>query len=140
MKNLWFCIFPFIFFYSGNDVIHQLTKGRNSSLYVSITSTNKTISHTVYGQFSVSSEEQNYSLHIADYKNGSLGTVISFFQIEIWFFSLLHSWQKHDQTLAKSLVLFVFGFGCFGVFFEGETCYYFSLSEILFYIIQCLHF
>lgn len=59
-------------YWIGNDVIHQLTKGRNSSLYVSITSTNKTISHTVYGQFSVSSEEQNYALHIADYKNGSL--------------------------------------------------------------------
>lgn len=59
-------------YWIGNDVIHQLTMGRNSSLYVSITSTNKTISHTVYGQFSVFSEKQNYRLHIADYKNGSL--------------------------------------------------------------------
>lgn len=59
-------------YWIGNDAIHQLTKGRNSSLYISITSTNKTISNTVYGQFSVSREEQKYKLHIADYENGSL--------------------------------------------------------------------
>lgn len=130
-------------------MIHQLTKGRNSSLYVSITSTNKTLSHTEFGQFSVSSEEQSYTLHIADYKNGSLGTVISFFsahllfnKIEIWFFSLLHSWWKHDQTLAKSLVLFVFGFGCFGVFSREGLVFislYLKFYFILFsvYIFNC---
>lgn len=103
-QSLWFCIFPFIFFYSGNDVIHQLTMGRNSSLYVSITSTNKTISHTVYGQFSVFSEEQNYRLHIADYKNGSLGTVNCFFYSAHLLFNKIDTWFFHCCIVGGNMI------------------------------------
>lgn len=57
----------------GNDVIHQLTKDRNSSLYITITSSyNGMVSFIMYNQFSIDGEEQKYTLRVADPGYGSL--------------------------------------------------------------------
>lgn len=61
---------------TGNDVIHQLTKDRNSSLYITITSSyNGMVSFIMYNQFSIDGEEQKYTLRVADPGYGSLGNV-----------------------------------------------------------------
>ena len=59
---------------SGNDVIHTLTKGRISTLYVTIQMADDAeVLYQIYGQFSVSDEDRNYKLYLADPGNGSLG-------------------------------------------------------------------
>ncbi|XP_062570751.1 ficolin-2-like, partial [Saccostrea cucullata] len=60
-------------YWIGNDVIHQLTKERNSSLYVSITLQNDTRLYELYHQFSVSDEADNYRLFLGGPVNGTLG-------------------------------------------------------------------
>ncbi|XP_062595943.1 fibroleukin-like [Saccostrea cucullata] len=60
-------------YWIGNDVIHQLTKGRNSSLYVSITLTNGTTLYELYNQFSVSGESDKYRLFLGGPATGTLG-------------------------------------------------------------------
>ncbi|XP_061190784.1 fibroleukin-like [Saccostrea echinata] len=57
----------------GNDVIHQLTKGKNSFLYVSITVHNGTTLYELYDQFSVSDEADKYRLSLAGPATGTLG-------------------------------------------------------------------
>ncbi|XP_061191066.1 ficolin-2-like [Saccostrea echinata] len=57
----------------GNDVIHQLTKGSNSSLYVSITLRNGQTLYELYHQFSISDETDNYKLFLGGPATGSLG-------------------------------------------------------------------
>ncbi|XP_061170832.1 fibroleukin-like [Saccostrea echinata] len=57
----------------GNDVIHLLTKGKNSSLYVSITLVDGSRLYALYDQFSVSNEEDKYRLFLAGFFEGSLG-------------------------------------------------------------------
>ncbi|XP_061190658.1 techylectin-5B-like [Saccostrea echinata] len=57
----------------GNDVIHQLTKGNDSSLYVSITLVNDTTLYELYNRFSVSDEEENYQLFLGGPATGTLG-------------------------------------------------------------------
>ncbi|XP_062598045.1 fibroleukin-like [Saccostrea cucullata] len=57
----------------GNDVIHQLTKGRNSPLYVSITLTNGTKLYELYNQFSVGDETNKYRLYLGGPATGTLG-------------------------------------------------------------------
>lgn len=61
----------FKFYFSGNDVIHQLTKGTNSSLYVEICPRrdNYTL-YQVYRDFSISSEDQKFKLQLANPGNG----------------------------------------------------------------------
>ncbi|XP_061191005.1 fibroleukin-like [Saccostrea echinata] len=56
----------------GNDVIHQLTKGNNSSLYVSITLVNGTTLYELYNRFSVSDEAGKYRLFLAGPATGTL--------------------------------------------------------------------
>lgn len=59
----------------GNDAIHQLSTGRNSSLRITITPMNGGfVSFKMYHQFYVSGEDQNYRLQVAKPGNGSLGT------------------------------------------------------------------
>ncbi|XP_062604124.1 ficolin-1-like [Saccostrea cucullata] len=53
--------------------MHQLTKGRNSSLYVSTTLTNGTKLYELYNQFSVSEETNNYRLFLGGSATGTLG-------------------------------------------------------------------
>ncbi|XP_062576933.1 fibroleukin-like [Saccostrea cucullata] len=65
--------FPNDSYWIGNDVIHQLTKGRNSSLYVSITLTNGTKLYELYNQFSVADETNNYRLFLGGTATGTLG-------------------------------------------------------------------
>ncbi|XP_062577705.1 microfibril-associated glycoprotein 4-like isoform X1 [Saccostrea cucullata] len=60
-------------YWIGNDVIHQLTKGRNSSLYVSITLTNGTKLYELYNQFSVADEANKYRLFLGGPATGTLG-------------------------------------------------------------------
>lgn len=59
---------------SGNDVIHTLTKGRISTLYAKIqTADDAEVLYQIYRQFSVSDEDSNYKLYLADPGNGNLG-------------------------------------------------------------------
>ncbi|XP_062592613.1 fibroleukin-like [Saccostrea cucullata] len=60
-------------YWIGNDVIHQLTKGRNSSLYVSITLTNGKKLYELYNQFSVADEINKYRLFLGGPATGTLG-------------------------------------------------------------------
>lgn len=62
------------FIISGNDAIHQLAIGRNSSLRVTITPMNGgVVSFKIYHQFYVFGEDQNYTLQVANPGSGSLG-------------------------------------------------------------------
>lgn len=64
---------PYGDYWIGNDAIHQLAKGRNSSLHVTITQMNSGfVSSKMYHQFYVSGEDQNYTLQVANPGNGSL--------------------------------------------------------------------
>ncbi|XP_062577706.1 fibroleukin-like isoform X2 [Saccostrea cucullata] len=60
-------------YWIGNDVIHQLTKRRNSSLFVSITLTNGKKLYELYNQFSVADETNNYRLFLGGPATGTLG-------------------------------------------------------------------
>lgn len=63
------------FIISGNDAIHQLSTGRNSSLRITITSMNGGfVSFKMYYQFYVFGEDQNYRLQLANPGDGNLGT------------------------------------------------------------------
>lgn len=69
------CLFDYYFIISGNEAIHQLTTGRNSSLRVTITPMDDgVVSFKMYHQFYVFGEDQNYKLQLASPGNGSLGT------------------------------------------------------------------
>ncbi|XP_061190518.1 fibroleukin-like [Saccostrea echinata] len=57
----------------GNEVMHQLTKEKNSSLYVSITLEDVTRLYEMYDQFSVSNESEKYRLFLAGDAVGTLG-------------------------------------------------------------------
>ncbi|XP_061170908.1 fibroleukin-like [Saccostrea echinata] len=57
----------------GNDVIHQLTKGKTSSLYVSITTFYITNWYELYDQFSISNETEKYKLFLEGPAMGTLG-------------------------------------------------------------------
>ncbi|XP_062574518.1 angiopoietin-2-like [Saccostrea cucullata] len=58
---------------SGKDVIHQLTKGKISNLYISITLVDGRKLYELYEQFSVSNEADNYQLFLAGTASGTLG-------------------------------------------------------------------
>ncbi|XP_062609639.1 fibrinogen-like protein 1 [Saccostrea cucullata] len=60
-------------YWIGNDVIHELTKGRNSSLYVSITFRNGTTLYELYQLFSIADESDNYRLLLGGPATGTLG-------------------------------------------------------------------
>ncbi|XP_062573489.1 fibroleukin-like, partial [Saccostrea cucullata] len=60
-------------YWIGNDIIHQLTKGNDSSLFVSITLINGTKLYELFDRFSVSTEENNYQLFIGGPAIGTLG-------------------------------------------------------------------
>ncbi|XP_062569593.1 fibroleukin-like [Saccostrea cucullata] len=56
----------------GNDVIHLLTKGKNSSLFVSITLEDEETFYEMYDRFSVSDETEKYQLFLAGPATGTL--------------------------------------------------------------------
>jgi hypothetical protein len=60
---------------SGNDAIHQLTKGRNSSLYVLIVLHNDTAYYELYRQFNVSNEADKYRMFLGGPATGTLGNI-----------------------------------------------------------------
>ncbi|XP_062617492.1 microfibril-associated glycoprotein 4-like [Saccostrea cucullata] len=57
----------------GNDVIHMLTKGKDSSLFVSITLQDQTTFYEMYDGFSISDETEKYQLFLAGPAGGTLG-------------------------------------------------------------------
>ncbi|XP_061190066.1 fibroleukin-like [Saccostrea echinata] len=57
----------------GNDIIHQLTKGGYSTLYVSITLANGSRLYELYDRFSVSNETEKYQLLLEGPATGTLG-------------------------------------------------------------------
>ncbi|XP_061180185.1 fibroleukin-like [Saccostrea echinata] len=57
----------------GNNLIHQLTKGKKSYLYVSITLENGTTLYELYERFSISDEGEKYKLFLAGDATGTLG-------------------------------------------------------------------
>ncbi|XP_061190645.1 ficolin-1-like [Saccostrea echinata] len=59
-------------YWIGNDAIYQLTKDR-PSLYVSLTRNNVNTKYEIYNQFSVSDENDNYRLFLAEPATGTLG-------------------------------------------------------------------
>ncbi|XP_062593262.1 microfibril-associated glycoprotein 4-like [Saccostrea cucullata] len=60
-------------YWIGNDVIHQLTKRSNTSLYVTLTLTNGTKLYELYSQFSVADETNKYRLFLGGPATGTLG-------------------------------------------------------------------
>ncbi|XP_062610920.1 ficolin-1-like [Saccostrea cucullata] len=60
----------------GNDVIHQLTNGRPSYLYIWITLDDGRNLYELYDQFSVSSEAEKYKLFLSGLATGTLGNEI----------------------------------------------------------------
>ncbi|XP_061190755.1 fibroleukin-like [Saccostrea echinata] len=60
-------------YWIGNDVIHQLTKGRNSFLYISITRKDDIKYYELYDQFAVADESDNYTLFLGGPYMGTLG-------------------------------------------------------------------
>ncbi|XP_061185524.1 fibroleukin-like [Saccostrea echinata] len=61
------------FVFGGNEVVHQLTKGKNSFLYVSITLVNGSRLYELYDRFSISNEGDKYRLFLAGDATGTLG-------------------------------------------------------------------
>ncbi|XP_062607732.1 ficolin-2-like [Saccostrea cucullata] len=61
----------------GNDVINQLTKGNDSSLYVSITQEDKGTAYELYGRFSVSDETDKYRLYLGGPATGTLELTVN---------------------------------------------------------------
>ncbi|XP_062621677.1 microfibril-associated glycoprotein 4-like [Saccostrea cucullata] len=59
-------------FWIGNEVIHQLTWGRNCALFVSITLKDGSVLYQYYDQFSVSDESDNYRLFVGGPTAGTL--------------------------------------------------------------------
>ncbi|XP_062568909.1 fibroleukin-like [Saccostrea cucullata] len=57
----------------GNDIIHQLTKGNHSSLYVSITPQDGTSLYELYDKFAISDETEKYKLFLEGPATGTLG-------------------------------------------------------------------
>nr|XP_022312305.1 fibroleukin-like [Crassostrea virginica] len=61
-------------FWIGNDVIHQLTRHENATLYVAITLVNGTTLHQMYRRFSVTNEADKFILFLQEpVPNGTLG-------------------------------------------------------------------
>nr|XP_022307527.1 fibroleukin-like [Crassostrea virginica] len=61
-------------FWIGNDVIHQLTRHENATLYVAITLVNGTTLHQMYRRFSVADEADKFRLFLQEpVPNGTLG-------------------------------------------------------------------
>ncbi|XP_061190430.1 fibroleukin-like [Saccostrea echinata] len=78
----------------GNDVIHQLTKRKDCSLYVSITLVNGTRLYQLYDGFTVSDESENYKLSLKGATRGTVGdsirnTYIPAFNVPGMYFSTL---------------------------------------------------
>ena len=62
---------------SGNDVIHQLTRNENVTLYVAITLVNGTTLYQVYRRFSVADESDKFRLFVQEPEpDGTLGLTV----------------------------------------------------------------
>lgn len=112
-------------YWIGNDAIHQLTKGRNSRLVVTINlrQSNLTL-YQVYGQFSVCSEDQNYKLNLANPGNGSLDDGMlhpsSIYNLTGMQFSTFDA--DHDMTRDNCAATYEGGWwfnACHGAFLNG---------------------
>lgn len=64
----------------GNDVIHQLTKNENVTLYVAITLVSGVTKYQIYRRFSVADESDNFRLFLQKPEpNGTLGLIFSLY-------------------------------------------------------------
>jgi hypothetical protein len=61
-------------YFAGNEIIHQLTKGRISHLYVSIMLQDDTEFYELYEQFSIANEADKYRLFLGGPATGTLGS------------------------------------------------------------------
>ena len=57
----------------GNEIIHQLTRNGNVTLYVAITLVNGTTLYQVYRRFSVADESDKFRLFLQEPADGNLG-------------------------------------------------------------------
>ncbi|XP_061190415.1 fibroleukin-like [Saccostrea echinata] len=89
----------------GNDIIHQLTKGKNSYLYVSITLVNGTKMYQLYDGFSVSDEAEKYKLFLMGSIKGTLGDSM----VDTDFYGILSG--MYFSTLDKDNDVFYGGLG-----------------------------
>ncbi|XP_062605352.1 fibroleukin-like [Saccostrea cucullata] len=60
-------------YWIGNDLIHELTKGNDSSLYISISLQNGNTFYERYQLFSIADETDDYRLLLGGPANGTLG-------------------------------------------------------------------
>ena len=61
----------------GNEVIHQLTRNENVTLYIAITLVNRITLYQVYRRFSVADESDKFRLSLQEPKpNGTLGLTV----------------------------------------------------------------
>ncbi|XP_061190527.1 fibroleukin-like [Saccostrea echinata] len=114
----------------GNDIIHQLTKGNDTSLYVSITVQDGRKLYQLYDKFSVSNEAENYKLFLAGNLKGTLGdrmldTGDPRFNLSGTYFSTLDrdndkwsgvscaAYQKGDEDLEKGELYELISMGLF---------------------------
>lgn len=63
-------------YWIGNEAIHKLTKGKETSLFISIKLKNGTNLYEKYKQFSISDEADNYTLSLGRSAGGTLGDSI----------------------------------------------------------------
>nr|XP_034321779.1 ficolin-1 isoform X6 [Crassostrea gigas] len=105
-------------YWIGNDAIHQLTFGRNSSLYVTITPMNGSdLSFKMYHQFYLFGEDQNYRIQIGNSGSGNIGDKMKWYR---WPFSTFDA--DHDTHAINCAAKYLGGWwfaGCHGEFLNG---------------------
>lgn len=105
-------------YWIGNDAIHQLTFGRNSSLYVTITPMNGSdLSFKMYHQFYLFGEDQNYRIQIGNSGSGNIGDNMRWYR---WQFSTFDADNDHHSVNCAATFLGGWWFGgCHGEFLNG---------------------
>lgn len=114
---------PYVDYWIGNDVIHQLTNGRNSSLRVTITPMNGgSVSFKMYHQFYVFGEDQNYKLQLAMPGNGTLDDCLLYYNYGKLTGMQFSTFDVDNDNSAGNCVLDYYG----GWWFD--SCYYAFLN------------
>ncbi|XP_062567908.1 fibroleukin-like [Saccostrea cucullata] len=109
-------------FWIGNELIYQLTKGNDSSLYVSITLVNGTTLYEVYERFSISNETEKYQLALSGIPTGTLGDKMQEWGAGGNFFS---TWDRDHDRMGTSNCAGSYGGGwwfsaCYYAFLNGQ--------------------
>ncbi|XP_062572629.1 fibroleukin-like [Saccostrea cucullata] len=112
-------------FWIGNDAIHQLTKGNDSSLYVTIKLRDGRTLYELYDRFLVSSETENYQLFLGGPASGTLGdgmlhTQDNIFDLSGMYFSTFD--KDNDRSGSNCAEFYRGGWwfnACFNAFLNG---------------------